>query len=138
MLHHELLLPLQSFDNISMGAYGETYVATARESLDAPYVALQYSRSFLPVSRLESLHSLQLPDCMLCLTASASLRCWHPQALSMRRSPLLVASDSKCYAVRGHGRNAAALCVQQPAGTLSPTSAGLLAASSRATRTEHA
>ena len=49
-----MLVPLQSFDNISTGAYGETYVATARESLDAPYVALQYSRSFLPVSRLES------------------------------------------------------------------------------------
>ena len=54
ILRYALLVPLQSFDNISTGAYGETYVATARESLDAPYVALQYSRSFLPVSRLES------------------------------------------------------------------------------------
>ena len=77
MLRHALLLPLQSFDNISTGAYGETYVATARESLDAPYVALQYSRSFLPVSRLESSGYLQLPAFTPCVTASASRRGWN-------------------------------------------------------------
>ena len=77
------LLPLQSFDNISTGAYGETYVATARESLDAPYVALQYSRSFLPVSRLQSPGCLQLPVCTLSVTASASRRCGRRHALSV-------------------------------------------------------
>ena len=101
MLRHVLLLPLQSFDNISTGAYGETYVATARESLDAPYVALQYSRSFLPVSMLDSMGSLQLPDCSLCLTASDSRRCWHPQAPSTQRSPVLVASDLDALQLEG-------------------------------------